>query len=277
MSNIGCFGALQKRGSYEDVYFRLEASSLFCIEIPRNSRCSCRLTFSFHPSLGALDHVLQTEPQSLRSPIDGFHFRVVSTWTQCLQQCFNPQIVIGQLSDQFVQLFFKLLSRFEHWLSDKIETAESNLIRKGNSHLVILGIQNDPSIKSSFHNNEDLALFERDLKMAKRILETHFYLMGLRAGCHEALERAVASFLSRLEGLQERMIRLIIQRLVQESNAIVKKSVSTAVSTMLRPGGDRPTVPNDYIKRKNFHLLVLNDEDRFSRTSSVLFEFKYDL
>ena len=71
--------------------------------------------------LGMYDSSLESEQVSLREPNDGFFFRVMSIWIQCLQQCSNPQIVVQDLQDQFTKLFFKLLSRFELWFRFSID------------------------------------------------------------------------------------------------------------------------------------------------------------
>ena len=71
--------------------------------------------------LGMYDNSLESEQVSLREPNDGFFFRGMSIWIQCLQQCSNPQIVVQDLQDQFMKLFFKLLSRFELWFCSSID------------------------------------------------------------------------------------------------------------------------------------------------------------
>lgn len=148
----------------------------------------------------------------------------ISVWMQSMDLCFAPHIFIDQLTDQFVKLFLKLLSRFEHWLKISL-TADSP------------------------KTNEDLAFLEKELEKPVEYLRTGFYLKAIGEECKEMMKKIVEMFLERLESLRQQIIQLVADRLVMDCAALVKKSVGTAVSTMFIPSSDRPTQPNDYIKR----------------------------
>ena len=90
---------------------------------------------------------------------------------------------------------------------------------------------------------------DRDVTHACSILETEFYLYGLHESCREAVYQLVCAFLSRIREQQRRLLDAVGEHLFDECRAIMKKSVKTASSTMFRPGGDHPTVANDYVKR----------------------------
>eukprot|EP00210_Caulerpa_lentillifera_P009310 g8874.t1 len=175
----------------------------------------------FQEIAGLLDSVLMTDRSQNKSPDSVI---VISVWMESMQKCFASNSFIDQLNDQFVKLFLKLLSRFEHWLKMSLAS-------------------------NAFKSNEDLALLEKELEKPAALLRTKFYLTGLPEDCWKPIEETVEAFLKRLEALRQESVTLIASQLVTDCTALVKKSVGTAVSTMFHPTSDRPTQANDYIQR----------------------------